>query len=181
MSGPDTPAPKETTQNFLVPVALSDTLLGHQLTQKGVVFNADSLFMPTPELRSESPDQYSAVYLRTKDGNIYQITLREPEEGVIINSKASKSRQDKKVRVGEWFNLMNVSGPRIGNLFTWDYGGTRYTSIVTEVVGVLKQRYSSEEIEKLTKGKKSSILEDFGTDLIDAPMELTEGISERGN
>ncbi len=161
MSSPDNRTAEKGPQGYLVPVALSGNLVGHQLTQLGIAFDADSLFGEIPKVRGESPNQYSAIYLRTRSGSVYKL-VSKGEKGTIVGLGISRARRDKKTNESFWLrHVAGLGSIRIGKIFSWDYSNTRYTSAVTEVVGVLKQAHSPEEIERITGGKKSSILEDF--------------------
>lgn len=166
--GPDTPTPKESAGKKFVTVALGETLIGHQVSKKGESLDVTSVF-GWPELRSEGP-QYSLFYFRTKDGNVYQLSKLDEDNGLLVSSRQSRGAGG---RVGKKFwdyHIHPTLGLQVGQLFTYDSGGTKYTPVVTEAVGVLKDLPKPGEIERLTEGRTSSIIDDFGRDLVDGPL-----------
>ena len=144
--------------DYIKPVSLKGSLLGHQIVQEGKGIETVSLLGYPSSSGFEDQVKYSAIYFRTKDGDIFQM-LKTGEEADEVYGEVVSARDGEES--AERFDSWQVDrGVKVGKLLNLNSTGTKYTPVVTEIVGVVRD-YSRDD---MTEGV-SSIIEDFENEL----------------
>lgn len=146
--------------SYIVPVVLRGDLSGHQITQHDKALDTRSMFNKgIPEIKADATVDYSSAYFRTRGGWIYHLSHIEADRGQLIGP----SRETGRV-VTQTFRDWYISVRRglvVGLLFVFDGDGTKYTPVVTEIVGVVDKPPVTKGIRRLFHGRYNNIIEDF--------------------
>lgn len=129
--------------------------LGHLLNALGQSFRLHNMFSGDAAILGG--DKFREVYFRTDSGNIYLLT----EHGVLVNKNECQRRGEQvgyemsedEMRAMEKVNLT------VGEPFR--YGDSHTTTRIVEIIPRTNRVYAEDYIKSTTKGRSSTIVEDF--------------------
>jgi len=160
MSRPEAEREFEKSTSHIIPVEVAGKLLAHQVLKKDKALELISMFnrgFP----RDWAEVDYSEVYFRTRRGYIFRLCCSKEEDN---KGELTGPPKDGRGVVTVTFLEDYMPAKRglvVGMLFIYDGDGTKYTPVVREIIGVLKNQPSQEEVKNISQGKVSTIIEEF--------------------
>lgn len=148
----------ERSSPHVVPVKVAEELLGHQVVERNEALDLTSMFGFLQDLAEV---EYSEAYFRTRDGTIFRLSRSKEEDNKGELTGPSRDGSDLVTVTFLEDYVAPTRGLAVDMLFIYDGDGTKYTPVVTEIIGVLKNQPSPEEISNISQGKVSTIIEEF--------------------